>query len=301
MLPGEARSEHLATLATIAAAACAGLLALVEPEVVAPFLVALIAVVYAIGVSRPWRRFGVGRGIGVWRAAAFAGGLTALTAALLPPLEPLAEDQFSGHMLQHMLLVVVAAPLLVLGRPEAAFARAAPRRPRRWIVGVVRRLALARAWRTLTRPVTVWAFHLVALWAWHLPVLYEAGIEHQAAHAVEHLTLLGSAALLWHAVLHSRRASSYGVSVLLVFATTIQMNVLSALITFSSSPWYDLQAPRWGLTPLEDQQLAGLIMWIPGEVVYLSVAAALFALWLRATEQESVRREALTTDRRGEA
>ncbi|MCC6382999.1 MAG: cytochrome c oxidase assembly protein [Dehalococcoidia bacterium] len=296
-----ARVRQWKTLLLVVLAAAVGLVAAAEPGLGAPGLVLLVGTVYAVGLSRPWRRFGVGHGIPIWRAAAFAGGLATIATGLLPPLEPMAEGQFSIHMVQHMLLIVVAAPLLVLGRPGAAMVRATPRGTRRWLVGVARRFSLIRGWRALSRPVTAWALHLVALWAWHLPLLYEAGTEHEAAHFLEHLTLLGSAALLWHAILAGRRPSAYGVSVLVVFATATQMNILSALLTFSHSPWYDLPPPRWGLTPLEDQQLAGLIMWIPGEVLYLSAAAALFALWLRATEREATRAEALAVESGGDA
>jgi cytochrome c oxidase assembly factor CtaG len=123
--------------------------------------------------------------------------------------------------------------------------------------------------------------HLAAVWAWHVPMLYEAALANRAVHAAEHAAFLGTGVLFWWAVLH--RKQSYGAGVLYVFGMALQSTLLGALLTFARAPWYTSHlgsTAEWGLTPLEDQQLAGLVMWVPGGLVYLMAALTLFGLWL---------------------
>ena len=121
--------------------------------------------------------------------------------------------------------------------------------------------------------------HSLALWLWHIPSLYDAALAVDWIHVLEHLSFVGTAVLFWWATLHSGRVG-YGVAVLFVFALALESTILGALLTFSRGPWYASHlttAVGWGLSPLEDQQLAGLIMWIPGGLVYLVSALALFS------------------------
>lgn len=253
---------------------------------------------YARGLGRLWGRAGSGHGIRRGQATAFAVGLGAIVIALLSPLDAVDTTLFSAHMLQHLLLMLVAAPLLVLGRPMAPFAWALPLAWRRGIGRVTRTRQVRAVWRAVTHPVVVWTLNLIVLWAWHLPALYEAALTNDAIHAVEHLCLLGAALLFWQTVCaaHGRRLAR-GMDVLYVVAAGVQMNILGALITFAGAVWYPSQEgadlAAWGLTPLADQQLAGLIMWVPSSAVYLAATATLFLAWLRTEEAAMQRRERL--------
>jgi putative membrane protein len=244
-------------------------------------------------VERMWRRSGVGSGIRRWEAAAFAGGWTALFLALVSPLHPLGSALFSAHMVQHELLVAVAAPLLVLGRPMIPMLWAVPIGWRRAAGGWAKHGAARGAWRALTAPLVAWALHAAALWTWHLPGPYQATLRSGALHTLQHASFLGTALLFWYAVAHGReRRMGYGAAVFYLFATAMHGGALGALLTFASRPWYPEYAPTaaaWGLTPLEDQQLAGLIMWIPAGVSYLVAALVLMVAWMRESERRAVR------------
>lgn len=242
---------------------------------------------YAVGVRRLWARAGVGRVVSRTRAWAFAGGVVATLLALVSPLDAAAEALFSAHMVQHLILIAVAAPLLVLGEPLLpllwAFAPHVRRRVGRWWV---RATVLPAVAGVLTAPALVWVLHVGALCAWHLPGPYDLALRHPAVHAVEHATFLATATLFWWAVLQrtGRRRLSYGAAVLYVTAASAVMGGLGAILTFARRPWYQghlaTTAP-WGLMPLADQQLAGLIMWVPAGVVYLGAALAMFVEWMR--------------------
>lgn len=264
-----------------------------DPTVVAG--VALAAWGYARGLGRLWGRAGVGHGVARGQVASFAGGLAIIGIALLSPLDALSAALFSAHMVQHLLLMLVAAPLLARGASLAPFLWALPLPWRRALGrGWQRSRAARRVCGAITNPVTVWLLNLGALWAWHVPVLYQAALQNDAIHACEHASLLGASLLFWWLLVQpsGRRRLSRGLDILYVFTTGVQMSVLGALLTFAPAPWYpvqEVQAAAWGLTPLADQELAGLIMWVPSGVVYLLAAGALFVAWLRA-EAAAMRR-----------
>ena len=250
---------------------------------------------YLRGVRRLWRESGAGRGVRRWEAAAYAGGWAALCVALVSPLHPWGEVLFSAHMTQHEVLMVAAAPLLVLGRPLVAFLWAVP-------VGWARALGEAakaawwrRAWGTLTNPLAAWAAHALALWVWHVPALFEATLRSDLVHTLQHVSFLGSALLFWWALVHGPRGlSGYGAAVLYLFTTSVHSGVLGAFLALTGRvlyPAYSRTARTWGLTPLEDQQLGGLIMWVPAGLVYVAAGLALLAGWMRESERAVRRRE----------
>jgi cytochrome c oxidase assembly factor CtaG len=248
--------------------------------------VTLLTWLYARGVTRLWRRAGRGRGISGWRVAAFAGGILALLIALVSPLDALGSALFSAHMVQHLVLILIAAPLLVLGAPLVPLLWALPLRVRRGIVCAWKEASGIRViWRALTQPVVAWLLAITVLWTWHIPALYEAALRSSLVHAVEHGCFLTTALLFWWVLLqpaaHARL--DRGVGVLYLFAAGLANGVLGALLTFAASVWYPIYADRvgpWGLTPLQDQQLAGVIMWVPASVIYLIAAGTLFVTWL---------------------
>jgi len=256
----------------------------------------LSAWLYSRGVERMWRRSGAGRGVRRWEAACFAGGWVALLVALVSPLHAVGEALFSAHMVQHELLMAVAAPLLVLGRPVVPFLWAVPMRWRRRVGGWSKRTPVRAAWRGMTGPFAAWFLHAAALWLWHLPPAYQAAVRSGAVHALQHASFLGTGLLFWWAVLHGREGRvGYGASVLSLFATAMHSGGLGALLTLTSRPWYPWYAgstAAWGLTPLEDQQLAGLIMWVPAGAVYLIAALALVAAWMRESGRRGARWQA---------
>jgi len=181
-------------------------------------------------------------------------------------------------MTQHVLLILVVAPLVVLGAPLPAFAWAIPSRSRH-------RLIALRPLRRLATMPTAFVLHSLALWIWHVPLLYDAAIQQPAVHVLEHLCFVLSAVCFWWAVL----GSSYLTGVLYVFAMALESTLLGALLTFADQPWYAAHLTTtgpYGLTPHEDQQVAGLIMWLPGGAIYLGSALALFAAWLKHSAPE---------------
>jgi cytochrome c oxidase assembly factor CtaG len=252
-------------------------------------LIVATGVAYAAGVARLWRNAGVGHGVARLQAAAFACGWLALVAALLSPLDELAERLFTAHMAQHELLMVVGAPLIALASPLVAFLWVLPHGGRRRAMRAMRSRRLSVAWAALTAPATVWLLHGLALWIWHMPSLYDAALQSEAIHAVQHLCFFLSASLFWWGIAHGRYGrAGYGVAVVYIFATAMHSGVLGALLTFSPHVWYPLYertSATFGLTPLEDQQLAGLLMWVPAGVTFVAGGLYFFAAWLKESER----------------
>jgi putative membrane protein len=237
---------------------------------------------------------GPGRAADTWRARWFALALVALGVALLSPLDALSSALASAHMVQHLLLMLVAAPLLALSAPSSAILRGCPLAVRRASGRWRRRLGLThRNLAVLRHPAVVWLLQVGVLWFWHAAVPYDAALASEPLHLLEHASFLATAVLFWHVLISPRGRGqvSPGLGVLLVFGMAMQSVFLSALLTFARTPWYsgyaDTTAP-WGLDPLADQQLAGVIMWIPAGVVYLAAALTLLAAWVRATERDDL-------------
>jgi putative membrane protein len=238
------------------------------------------------------------------RARCFALALATLGLALLSPLDALSGALASAHMVQHLLLVLVAAPLLALSAPSSAILRGSPLAVRRASSRWRRRFGLThRNLRTLGHPAAAWMAHVAVLWFWHAAVPYDAALASQPLHLLEHASFLATAGLFWHVVAGARGAGrvSNGLGVLLVFGMAMQSVLLSVLLTFARKPWYsgyaNTTAP-WGLDPLADQQLAGAIMWIPAGAVYLVAALALLVAWVRAAEEGTTHRAGAGTRER---
>ncbi len=245
--------------------------------------------IYRRGVRRLGAELDAGHGLRGWEVAAFWAGWWTLVLALSSPLHPWGQVLFAAHMTQHELLMVGAAPLLVLGRPFLALMFALPWADARQLSRAARRPALRRTWRTLTHPVVAWAVHAAALWLWHEPVLFQATLVRPWLHDLQHLSFFGSALLFWWSALNARaRLQGFGVAVLYLFTTMAHTGLLGALLTFATRPLYPdyaAGARAWGLTPLEDQQLGGLIMWVPAGFVYMIAGLALVAGWMRRADR----------------
>jgi putative membrane protein len=238
---------------------------------------------YLAGVIRLWRRAGIGRGVRLWQVACFAFGWLLLVIALVTPLHWLGERLFVAHMIEHEILMAMAAPLLIVGRPVAML-WALPKAMRRDIGGIGRTPLTARSWGWLTSPPIATLLHGAALWIWHAPALYEAALTDPWIHWLQHLSFFVTAPLFWRALLQGREGErGYGAAVFYLFVTSLHTGFLGILLAFFRRPIYPTQtsgAAEWGLTPLEDQQLAGLFMWIPAGIVYAGVALILAGLWI---------------------
>jgi putative membrane protein len=259
-----------------------------------PWIVCGLAVsawLYWRGVRALWQASAPGRGVRRREAMAFMGGWVALGVALISPLHALSAVLFSAHMVQHLALMLVAAPLLVLGKPLMPFLWALPPSWRRQVGKVGKAAWVQGIWHMLTAPVVAWTVHAVVLWMWHVPGLLQATLANNLIHAVQHFSFLGAALLFWWALLQGRQGSmGYGAAVLWVFTTAMHSGILGALLVFAPTIWYPAYMETtvfWGLTPLEDQQLAGLIMWVPAGMLYLLAALMLCAGWLRELERKA--------------
>jgi putative membrane protein len=265
-----------------------------------PLLLAMLFTaggLYALGARQMWRRAGPGRGVSRRQWVAFWLGIMSLGLALVSPVDTLSAHLSSAHMVQHKILMMVAAPLLVIGAPAAAWLWSLPPRWRPTLGGALHGV---EAWPArqylLWQPLVLWLLFALTLWIWHLPSLYEAALRNRWIHDLQHLMFLLAACLFWRVLLDplSRLRLSRGLGVLYLFTTSLHAMFLGVFMTVSPSLWYRPYAttvPAWGITAMEDQQLAGIIMWMPACVIYAIAAAVVFALWLRELEPRAQRQE----------
>jgi len=249
-----------------------------DPGVVLP--VALSAILYARGARRH-------TGLTLLQRTCFWTGWLSLVLALISPIHPMGEALFSAHMLQHEILMLISAPLLVLSRPLVTFLWALPIEWRKALGRWSKTKPIARTWNAVTDPLTAWLIHAVAIWVWHVPYLFQLTLRSDLAHSGQHLSFFLSALLFWWAVFYGHGRRAYGAAFLYVFTTAIHTGALGALLTFAPHVWYPAYrttTQAWGLTPLQDQQLGGLIMWVPASLVYLAAGLALFAAWLKESD-----------------
>lgn len=247
---------------------------------------------YSCGLSRvnkTLRR----RSFGWMRTLSFGAGIAALFLALLSPFDALDDQLFSAHMVQHLILLMVAPPLLISGRPALVTLWAFPLAWRRGISRLWSRTGLRRLAHWLMAPIFVWMLCSSILWFWHLPGPYGWALESEYVHALEHICFFLSSLMFWSVVLEplGRRRLDYGSTLLFVATFGLQNGLLGALLIFSGRPLYGAYLPTtaaWGLTPLDDQQLAGLIMWIPASLIHLTTLFVLFVAWMRTAERRAV-------------
>lgn len=247
---------------------------------------AFVLASYACGVARVWRRAGVGRGITRLEALAFAGGIAALFASLVWPLDALGEWSLAAHMGQHMLLLALAPPLLLIGRPAAAFAHAVPLA----ITGALRRVSAPVQARGMPALAAATGVHVAVTGLWHVPVATAAALAHDGLHWAMHASFLFAGLWFWAAMLRRIRDRDTGVGAALVAVIVVmmQMGFIGALLTFAPRPLYTPyveRAPAVGLEAVADQQLAGLVMWVPASVPYLVGGLWLLTAWFARVER----------------
>jgi cytochrome c oxidase assembly factor CtaG len=245
------------------------------------------ALLYGAGILALWHRAGIGRGIRLWQAGCYAAGWLVLVLALVSPVHHWGSELFAIHMVEHELVMAVAAPLLVIARPGAALAWACPSGARRLLGRALRATGLKDGWQIASRPGVATLLHGIAIWTWHAPTLFEAAIENVALHRLQHVSFLVTGVLFWWALLRRRDA---GIAAAHLFVTMLHTSILGALVALAPRVIYRLQtadAARWGLTSLQDQQLAGLIMWIPAGLIYASAALLCLAAWIAGSQRSS--------------
>ena len=228
-----------------------------------------------------------------WRTASYLSGVAILAVAVQSPLDALAEHHFSMHMIQHEVLMMFAAPLVLLGAPTTPLLRGLPRGVRRRLV---RPVASSRAWylayRFVTHPVVVFVLFTGTLWAWHLvPGWYDAALEHEWLHSMQHLSFWAIGVLVFWNVIDPkplRSRLSYIWRMALLIAVSTPKSFLGAFLLFAEEPLYDFYLrvePVLSVEPLDDQQLGALIMWVPSQMMFLLAAGVVFGVWAHKAEQ----------------
>lgn len=264
------------------------------PVPLGPAIAALIAAaLYARGVrlmDRDWP---------LWRSALFFLGLAVFVVALSSPVDALAHELFSVHMVQHMMLTVVASPLILLGAPIRPLLRGLPGVLR---AGIVRPLAgsavIRGAGHALRWPLIAAGLYVGGLYAWHIPTIYDAAVNDAVLHNLQHVWFLSTALLFWSVVIDPvpfGSRLSYAPRILfLLLAGAAQNTVLGGLLAFSSRLFYttyESSPLAFGLDPVSDQRLGGAIMWVPGDVIFLLAASISFFMFLNAEDREQLARE----------
>jgi putative membrane protein len=246
-----------------------------DPGIVVPVITFAVSYVRGWTAARRRRR---------GELAAFVCAVATIAAALISPLDAAATALLSAHMVQHLALIVVAAPLLASCRPLRYLGAGLPRSGRRRMLRLAAHPHARRVRAVVGHPLVVAAFAAVAVWVWHLPSLYETALRHHPVHGLEHLTLLMSAVAVWAAVVRtSNRPASIPASLAALFVTGLSGAALGAVITFARRPLYPIHVPSsrlWDVSPLSDQQLAGTMMWVVPGFVYLGAIGWLVARWL---------------------
>jgi putative copper resistance protein D len=235
-----------------------------------------------------------------WRIAAWLAGVAVVALALVSAVHIYAGSLFTVHMVQHLLLAMVAPPLLALGAPMTLTLRAASPNVRRSIL-----LPVLHSWpvKAISWPPVGWTFFAVVMWATHFSPLFNAALENQALHSAEHLLYLLAGVLFWWPVIGADpmrwRLSPIGRMVYL--AAQMPFNTAVGLAIYFAPtilyPHYALLGRTWGPDPLTDQQVAGIVMWGFGDVILLGALVLAVEAWLRADEKRSRRtRERATRD-----
>lgn len=241
----------------------------------------LAAVVYLRGLAtlrrHPQGRRRAGR---PWLLAA---GVLVVVVFTATPLAELLEHRMWTHMTQHVVLIMVAGPLLAASAPGTALLAGLPPGVRRPLVRVVHHLPLTVV---LSAPVA-WLLQVAAMWIWHLPAAYDLAVENELAHVAEHACFLLTAWLFWWHLLSPRRLLHGMPAVFYLAASVPPGAALGAVLTFPQHTLYPVQAhlaAEAGINPLLDQRIAGLVMWVPLDFAYLVLAVVLFARWLQSLE-----------------
>jgi mxaJ protein len=263
------------------------------------FILFLAGAWYLRGYLRVWRASTAGRATLLRRGACFASGWLVIAASLLSPLHQLGGRSFTAHMIEHELLMLVAAPLIAFSRPLGVLLWALPRGERRALGAFGHREWFASSWAAFSSPLSATLIQAAMMWLWHAPFFFDNALRSEVWHAAQHLSLTFSALLFWWSInVASAVERKHGVAGFYLFFTSVHGALLGALMAFAASPWYPAYVQMGmsgtaGLTPLEDQQVAGLIMWVPGGAVHAIAALIYLSKWFRAPRRAATAATAL--------
>jgi len=257
-----------------------------EPSILIGTVLITGLYLYAIGPFR--KRHYPDEPIMTGQTIAFLSGMLIMFLALASPLDELGDSYlFSAHMVQHLCLTIIGPPLLLLGTPE-------------WIVKpALSNKVKFKVAKVLTYPVVAFVLYNVDFWLWHAPLLYNATLENQSIHILEHLTFIIFGLLYWWPIFSPSKdlpCLSFGGQILYLFLSGMPSVLLGAGLTFSP-PLYApyIAAPRiWGISAATDQQLGGLIMWVPVSIFYIVIMSVLFIRWMLQQEAKQQALEAET-------
>ena len=257
-------------------------------------LLATVGVIYLAGIARLKGEQRVPTAA-LSRGLAFAAGIVLLVVALLSPLDAWSDEIFSAHMAQHLILMMLAPPLLILGHPIVVALWALPHDRRRAVAGWWQRSRVVRPiFDWIRGPLVAWLAASGALWFWHLPKPYGLAFTDPIAHALEHLSFFLTSILFWRVVIEHPQSRRLALGGTMIFVVTFAMEnaMLAAILIFASKVLYPvhLAAPAWSsLTPIEDQQLAGVLMWSVTGIVDLVALVWLFVAWLASSDRRTQR------------
>ncbi|HEY4368716.1 MAG TPA: cytochrome c oxidase assembly protein [Steroidobacteraceae bacterium] len=223
-------------------------------------------------------------------AGLFAAGWCVIAISLLSPLHALGSRSFTAHMIEHELLMLVAAPLIAWSRPLGVLIWTFPGAARSGLARLGHARAFSCGWRSVSAPISAALLQAAMMWLWHAPALFDRALEAEGWHMLQHLSLLFSALLFWWSMNRLARAGHHAVAAFWLFFTSVHGALLGALMALADSPWYQRYAQlglagTGFLSPLEDQQLAGIIMWVPGGTVHAAVALWYLGRWLQVSRR----------------
>jgi putative membrane protein len=251
-----------------------------------------VGIGFYVGTQRVWQNAGGGHGVSFRQVGAFWTGWLIAALAVTSPLHWLGERLFAAHMIEHELLMVVAAPLIAFARISGPLLWSLPSPLRPGAGRLLNLQPLAGAWAFISHPASATILHGAALWAWHAPPLYAWALENSVVHRFQHISFFATAMLFWWVLLHGRGAGRSsrvrdGIAIACLFVTILHSGVLGALLTVSPRLWIPGQgalAGEFGLSPLEDQQLAGILMWVPMGTLYTGAALFFAYRWLTVSD-----------------
>jgi len=259
-------------------------------DIVVVSTIAAFLLVFVIGWRRMPNRRGGGKAVASWRAGLFVAGMFTLAVVLLPPFDGLADRHFSAHMAQHLVLVVIAPPMLAASQAHLALLQAFPLAFRRRLGRTIARVPGLRL--AAHHSSTVWFVCLssvAVLWFWHMPRAYDWARSNEAVHDAEHLLFLATELAFWRVILFRReRELSRAGAALILVAMSVQGGLLAALITLAGQPMYASYGSD--SAALADQALGGVMMWVIAGTVYLGAFAILFGQALARAPRGKVRR-----------
>jgi len=245
---------------------------------------------YGLGVWRAATESGLRRVTSGWRIVSFTSGMALLVVALLSPVDMIGDSLFWLHMVQHLLLTLAAPPLLVWSRPAVMLVWAFPKPVRKRVARIWNGAGLSPAVSWLMKPAVAWILFTGMFLVWHLPGPFQYALDHESVHDGEHISFFVTALLFWSVVIapSSRQRLGHGARLLFLATNGVLTGFPGALMVLAPRALYPIQALRsagWGRTGLDDQQIAGSIMWVVGGFVYLVAGSVLFVQWFNAADE----------------